>query len=177
MVLFEFAKTNPEKLDSIVENLPLIRSTNFDVALLASSIRSFGYKRDIHIWITSNDFENANLMILMGYIILGHPEWKKGRIKIFTIHPKSELDKQAENLKDLIDSGRLPISANNIEMIPKSTEQEDKAIINNLSRDADLTIIGYRNELVKHNHSAVFSGFDNLGDILFINSSSQKEIK
>lgn len=177
MILFEYDKQNPERLDDIIDNFPLIKSTDFDVALLASSVRSFGYKRDIHIWITSNDFENANLMILMGYIILGHREWRNGRIKIFTIQAKSELDKQAEKLKGLIDSGRLPISANNIELIPKSIDQEDKGIINNLSKDADLTIIGYRNELVKHNHSQVFSGFDNLGDILFINSSSQKEIK
>lgn len=177
MLLFEFDKTNPEKLEDIIDNFPLVKSTDFDVALLASSVRSFGYKRDIHIWITSNDFENANLMILMGYIILGHPEWKKGRIKIFTIQHKAELDKHSDTLKKLIDSGRLPISANNIELIPKSTEQDDKTIINSRSKDADLTIIGYRNELVKHNHSQVFLGFDNLGDILFINSSSEKEIK
>ncbi len=36
------------------------------------------------------DYENANLMILLSYIILGHSDWKNGEIKIFATFPKEE---------------------------------------------------------------------------------------
>jgi hypothetical protein len=50
-------------------------------------------------------------------------------------------------------------------------------IINQYSQDADLTILGFRNELVKKKGVEVFDGFDNIGETLFINTNKQKEIK
>ncbi len=180
MILFEFPKDlakGEEKLNQIVENFPVIKSTNFDICVLASSIKNFGFKRNINIWITSNDYDNANLMILMAYIVLGHSEWKKGNIKIFALYPEKELQDQKNKLLDLINSGRLPISSNNIELISKDDEHSEKTIINEHSADADLTIIGFRKELVKHNNADVFKGYDKLGDILFVNTNQQKAIK
>lgn len=177
MALFEFKKDDSKGLSDIVDNLPLIKSSGFDACLLSSSIRNFGFKRQIDIWITSNDYANANLMILMGYIILGHKEWAKGNIRIFALYPEEELQKQKEKLSELIHSGRLPISQNNIELITKDDKQDDKVIINNRSADADLVIMGFSQELVKHNHEEVFLGYDKLGDMLFLNTSQTVEIK
>lgn len=177
MIMFEYEKDEPAILDDIVDNFQLIKATNFDVCILASSIRSFGYRRSIHIWITSNDYENANLMILLGYIILGHPEWKKGAIKIFALYPEAELMDQKDKLLSLIDSGRLPISQNNIELVVQDKSKDVKSIINSRSQDADLTLLGFRKEVIKHNQSEVFKGYDELGDVLFINTNTQKEIK
>ncbi len=176
MIMFEFSKDQPDNLDDIVDNYALIKSTGFDVCILGSSVRSFGFKRTINIWITSSDFENANLMILMGYIILGHPDWKRGSIKIFTIFPEEELLKEKDKLLALIQSGRLPISPKNIELIPKSPDKDDKTIINEHSKDADLTILGFRNEVLKHQGSSLFQGYDKVGDILFVNTVQEKVI-
>jgi len=177
MVLLEYEKENPSNLKEIIENVPLIKTTGFDVAILSSSIRNFGFKSSIHVWITSGDYANANLMILMAYIITGHSEWKSGNIKIYAVYPKEQLTSQKEKLQDLIHSGRLPISKNNIEVISKEESADLKTIINQKSKDADLTIIGFRSELVKHEGEKVFQGYDSLGDILFFNSTEQKEIK
>lgn len=177
MILFEFDKGNTEPLTHIVDNFQLIKSTGFDVCILGSTIRGFGAKSNIHIWITSNDYENANLMILLGYIILGHSEWKKGKIKIMALYPEDELQEQKKKLLHLIDSGRLPISSNNIELVAKKEDQDYKMIINQYSKDADLTILGFRNELVKKKGVEVFDGFDHIGETLFINTNKQKEIK
>ena len=84
---------------------------------------------------------------------------------------------QKIKLLHLIDSGRLPISSNNIELVAKKEDQDYKAIINQYSKDADLTILGFRNELVKKKGVEVFDGFDNIGETLFINTNKQKEIK
>ncbi len=177
MILLEFEKGKPEELKDFMNNFNLIKSTGFDVCLLASSIRNFGFKRSLHIWITPTDFSNANLMILMGYIILGHPEWSKGEIKIFVIHPVDEQKGQREKLLELIDQGRLPISSHNILMIPKMEGQDDRDIINEYSKDADLTFIGFRSEILKHNGLDIFNGYDGVGDVLFMNTEKEKEIK
>jgi len=44
------------------------------------------------------DFENANLMILLSYILLGHPDWEKAFIKIFSTCPAGEKEKETEKL-------------------------------------------------------------------------------
>ena len=176
MILFEYAKHRSDNLQDIVDNFQLVKSTDFDICILASSDRKFGIKNDIHIWITSQDYANANLMILMAYIILGHPEWRKGSIKIFVISSEEEIETQREKLLSMINSGRLPISRNNIQFILQEIEKDSRAIINKESKDADLTIIGFREELIRHKEADVFDGYDGIGDILFMNTSKEKMI-
>ncbi len=177
IILLEAEKGKTSELESFAEDFSLIKAAGFDLCLLTSSIRNFGYKKSIHIWITAKDFSNANLMILLAYIILGHPQWKKGSIKIFTMYPQEHLDEQKTKILDLIASGRLPISSNNIEMISQTEGEDEKTIINNLSKDADLTFIGFRAETVKHLGVGIFEGYDKLGDVLFVNTDNIKEIK
>jgi amino acid transporter len=177
MILFEFSRTNPETLIEVLKNHRLLESTNFDICVLNTSYKGFGYKRDIHIWISIMDFENANLMILLAYIILGHPEWRKGQIKIFATHPPDDMERKREDLLKLIKSGRLPISPSNVELIPVDSVTDTKAIISNKSVDADLTIIGFRSELIKVEGIKIFSDYEDIGNILFVSSTKEKEIK
>ena len=87
LILFEFSRTDPGNLKEITANYQIVESAGFDICILNTSYKSFGYKNEIHIWISPEDYVNANLMILLGYIILGHPDWKKGKIKIFALYP------------------------------------------------------------------------------------------
>ena len=178
MILFEFSRTESESLSRSLENYSLIQSAGFDVCILNTSYKGFGDKKVIHIWITSYDYENANLMILLAYIILGHPEWRKGYIKIFAIYNEKELKERREKLLSLIKSGRLPIAASNIELISSDQQRNTKELIAESSADADLTIVGFRHELVKAKGVDVFTGFhENVGNILFVSSQKEKEIK
>ena len=52
-----------------------------------------------------------------------------------------------------------------------------KSIINKNSKNSDLTIIGFRNELVKKQKLDIFEGYKELGNILFVNSIQEKEIE
>ena len=176
MLMFEFSKTNPGSLKDIIDNYTLIKSVDFDVSILRSSERGFGFKHEIHIWITSKDYQNANLMILLGYIILGHPEWKQGLIKLFAIYPEEEIKEQKEALLELITSGRLPISANNLEVISQKHDTPLKEIINAKSQSADLTIVGFRSEILKRKSADLFAGYEKLSNVLFVNSTEEKEI-
>lgn len=175
MILLEFSRTDPGDFPEALTNFNLLKSTHFDICVLNTSYKGFGYKKEVHIWITSQDYENANLMILMAYILLGHPEWNKGIIKIFALYPKKSMERQRENLVSLIQSGRLPISPGNVELIAQEENQDYKAIIEKKSIDADLTIIGFRDKDISQGID-LFSGFGDVGNILFVNADKQKEI-
>jgi len=177
MVLFEFDKANPETLNEIIDNISLVSAGNFDIGILASCSKQISYKNGIHIWIRSIDSENSNLLILLSFIILGHPDWKKADIKIFEIAKSDEINDAKIRMKELVLNGRLPINTNNIEIIPQQDDISPKTLINKKSKDAGLTLIGFREETLKHEKEHLFEGFDELGNILFIYSNVQKTIE
>lgn len=177
LLLVEFSKLQPDNLPDIIDNFKLVKSVEFDLLILASTERGYGLRRSIHIWITSNDYGNANQMILLAYIILGHREWRHGFIKIFAIFQEESCDEERIRLYTLIETGQLPISPHNIEVIPRKQDIDPRTIINQKSKDADLTIIGFREELVRHEGVRVFEGYEGIGNTLFVNAASQIEIK
>ena len=177
MALFEFSKDHPENLNDIIDNLNLIKSAEFDLCILGSSEKEFGVKRNIHIWLKPKDLENGNLMILMGYVIMGHPEWRKAEIKISAVFPESEINQVESDLLERIKLGRLPISPHNLELITQKSDVNIRDIINAKSRDADLTILGFRTESIKQLGEEVFMGYDEIGNVLFVNASRHKIIE
>ncbi len=177
MIMFEFSKQTLEGLDDIVDNFSLIKAINYDVCVLAVSDKSFGHRSEMHIWVDPDNIESANLMILLGYIMLGHPDWKRGVIKIFAIFPEQKIESEKQRLMDMILSGRLPISSNNIEVLPQKLDIDARTIINEKSQEADLCLIGFRTEVIKHNGVDSFTGYDKIGNILFVNTSEQIVIK
>lgn len=174
LILFEFSRTDPGNLKEITANYSLVESAGFDICILNTSYKSFGYKKEIHIWISSEDYRNANLMILLGYIILGHPDWKKGHIKIFALYPEEYMEEKRKQLLELIKTGRLPISPSNISMVPFET-QNRKEVIMKYSADADLTLIGFTSEMLT-NIEELSEGYQDLGNILFVSSNRAKAI-
>jgi amino acid transporter len=174
LILFEFSRTDPGNLKEITGNYSLVESAGFDICILNTSYKSFGYKKEIHIWISPEDYVNANLMILLGYIILGHPDWKKGKIKIFALYPEESIEEKRKQLMELIKAGRLPISPSNISMVPFETGNR-KSVIMKYSADADLTLIGFATEALK-NIEELSEGYNDLGNILFVSSNRAKAI-
>ena len=177
LLIFEFSKNKPEELDNILDNFNLIKSVDFDIVVLGASERGFGLKREIHIWITASNYENATLMILLSYIIMGHQEWRHAQIKIFALYPEDIIEEERNRLFLLIQAGQLPISPNNIEFIVRRHDTNTHDIIAQKSRDADLTIVGFRTETVDRKGKVIFEGYENIGNMLFVNTASQKEIK
>jgi amino acid transporter len=176
MILFEFSQTEPEALEEALNTHDIIYATGFDLCILNTSYKGFGYKKQIHIWITPADFDNANLMILLGYIIMGHPEWKEGIIKIFALYQPEAVTRRMEELKELIKEGRLPISLANINLISAGGDKGTREIIGDVSADADLTIVGFRHEQLTAEGYKLFTGYDKLGNVLFVSADKKKEI-
>lgn len=177
MIIFEASLDLEEDTSRITENIPLANSGNYDIAVLYNKAIKINYSKDIHLWIKSNDTENANLIILLSFIIYGHPIWKNSEIRIFAICKENEYKETKLKMQELISNGRLPITESNIKIIEQPESISAKTLINEKSADSALTIIGFRLESVKHSGMEVFSGYDNLKTILFVNSYSLKIIE
>ncbi|VBB43412.1 Amino acid transporter [uncultured Paludibacter sp.] len=177
MVIFEYDKKEPHELEDIVDNFRMVDAGGFDVCILASSSKPIIHKNGIHIWLNSFTNENSNLMILLSFIILGHPEWRKGNIKIFNVCREKEQDDVKARMKELMESGRMPITSNNVEIIVRPDNVTMKTLINEYSQDAGLTMIGFDNNSFKNGDTSLFTGYESVGDLLFVYSHKPKEIE
>lgn len=175
-ILFEYSANATEPLTDILDNVGLIKDASFDLLLLRTTEKGFGYKHEIHIWLTADDYVHGNLMILLAYIILGHPEWRGGLIKIFAVYPEAELKQQKEQLLNTIGEGRLPISSHNVEFIARKKDTSLKGVIRQRSQDADLTLLGLQVEKLETQQEEIFTGYGNLANILFVHTDSIKVI-
>jgi hypothetical protein len=175
-MLLEFDKKKPVNLKQIIENFSLIETANYDVCILGSSPRELKPRNGIHIWIRNIDFNNANLMILLGFIISSHPDMKRSYIKIFEISLEEDPDITRGKLLELIQSGRLPISERNIEILRPENQGDIKFLVKEKSADAALTILGFHSEQVRHAGEKVFKGYEDTGDTLFVNAREKQEI-
>ena len=177
LILLEYCDDELDSFEDIISNFNLLQATGYDVAILRSSNTKIDNKQEIHIWISSRDYKNSNMMILLGYMIHGHPDWKNAEIKVHSIYTNDEeFDIYRERMFNFIESGRLPISPRNLNMVPQKEGENIKSIINKNSKKSDLTIIGFQNELVKKQKLDIFEGFNELGNILFVNSIEEKDI-
>ncbi len=177
MVIFEYDKESPDNLKDIIDNFGLVKSGYFDICILASGREQIKYGNNINVWIKSTDTDNANLMIMLSFVILGHPDWKKANIKIFETCKAGHEQEAFGKMEELVKTGRLPITSKNIEIITEKENVSIKNIINERSTDAGLTIIGFRAEQIKFEGEELFNGYENLGTILFANSHHQVEIE
>lgn len=114
---------------------------------------------------------------MLGFIILGHPQWRKSHIRIFEVCKPQDLEKTRKNIEELLQSGRLPITFKNVEMVTQDEETNIKKIVCEKSAKAGLTIIGFHSDSIKHSGGSLFKGYESIGTTIFVNSVSQKYIE
>lgn len=175
-ILFEFDKKNPDNLHQIIENLNLVRSGNYDIAILGASNKGVNFKEGIHIWIQKLDVRNINLMIYLSYIIIAHPDWKHSKIKIFLLTEEQEKESTRDKLNELISAGRLPISHQNVDLISYDETIHIKTHVNERSYKAGLTMIGFLPEQIKAEGEKILMGYEEMGDVLFVNATREINI-
>ncbi len=176
MVVFEYDQTQPEELDRILTNIALTKAGDYDVCVFGIGKSGIRFRNGIHVWIRPLDYLNANLMILLGYIILSHPDWEKRTIKIFSICAPDQVQQIREQLTHLVEEGRLPITLSNIEIVPVLGNRAVHEIIYEKSQRAGLTIIGFREEHIKQRGIEYFHDFSQLENVLFVNASQGRKI-
>jgi hypothetical protein len=84
---------------------------------------------------------------------------------------------ERKDFEELIRTGQLPISMNNVQFISRDSESDLRSLIKERSRDADLIILGFVEEAIKRFETSMFDGYEGLSNILFINTKEEKQIK
>lgn len=173
-MLFEFDYDEKENLTDIIDGCHFAALVDYNICVLRSSEHHFGYKQNIHIWLTPGDYRNANLMILIAYIIMGHPEWKNCEVDLFAAFEEKELNKELARLNKLIDKGRIPISHKNVKRMPWDKNVKTyEALVSENSNMSDLVIMGFSVTKLSKEKGAFFRKFDNINEVLFVRAGQK----
>ncbi len=167
-IMFEFDADKPDDLTEIIEGCHFAAAAEHNICILRSSERHFGYKQKIDIWLTPGDLRNANLMIMLAYIMIGHPEWKGCELKLYMTFIRGEIGQDKDQIKEYIAKGRLMLSPKNIQLVPLDSENLfDDAVVQNSER-SDLVITGFSLSKLQQDEGQFMKGFSAIKDILFV---------
>ncbi|MDH4349990.1 MAG: amino acid permease [Gemmatimonadota bacterium] len=173
-ILFEFSYQDDENVRQEVRDGVLLASAvQMNSLVLRHGDHFFGQRRDIHLWLTWHDYGNASLMILLAYILLGHPDWEDAEIRIFAAYPKEEVDERRAQLLDMIVSGRLPISRKNLRVIPTDAKVDFHQLVASRSADADLVVLGLTADRLSERGEELLVKHPDLKDVLFVSAQQR----
>ena len=176
-ILFEFTQQDSKDVvRSIVDQCEFAANTDMTLMVLRHCETHFGNRDSIHVWLTWNDNANANTMILLSYIILGHPDWMKAQVQVFAALPGAEVEETRKKFSQLINEGRLPISEKNIEYIVTENTEAFRRLVYERSGEADLTVVGFNMQGLEERGPEVFTNHAKLHDVLFVRAPRQIKI-
>ena len=171
-VLLEFDKEHPEEVEETLRGARLAADSNFNVLVLRSAKYRFGYRSSIHLWMTEDNLSNAPLMLMLAYIIVGHPEWRRAEIRFFACLDSEHAEQETHHLSDMMAVGRLPISRQNVTSVCCATPEELEKEVAALSSKADLVIAGMTAGTLRTDQAEEsLRAFGGANDVLFVHSS------
>ncbi len=173
-VLFEFSiHDDADAIDEILDGSHLTSVTHMNSLVLRHGEYFFGNRASIHIWLTWHDYRNANLMILLAYILLAHPDWHHAQICVFAAFPRQEADMQVARLRGMVSDGRLPISERNLRIFPTDSPEGFEELVLQQSRAADLVVLGFTQKRLQRKGAELLQRFPLLRDVLFVSAEEQ----
>jgi hypothetical protein len=171
-ILFEFSTHDaPAVADQIVDSAAFCSRTKKNLLVLRHGDHHFGAKQQVHIWLTRDDHENATLMMLLAYILLGHRAWSDAEISIFAALPKKELRAERERLYAMISTGRIPVAARKIRFLSVQDPRAFRRLVQRLSEPADLVIMGFTLGRLASDGAETFQRHPELRDVLFVSAA------
>ena len=176
-LLFEFDKDRPEEIDELAQAALLVSGSLFNVLVLRSTAFRFGYRSSIHVWVTDDNLENASMMMLLAYIIVGHPEWRRAQIRLFACFGSGETVQEVDRLSRLMTEGRLQISHQNVTTLECRIGESLEREVARHSASADLVIAGLEaSNLNPEAAREALMRYQGANDVLFVHSSEQISI-
>ena len=177
-VLFEFSIHDPfSTVEQVVTGCDMAAVPRMNRLVLRHGDHYFGNRSDIHLWLTWHDYRNANLMILLAYVLLGHPDWRQGEIKIFAAFPHAQVERESAKLIAMIQDGRLPITYKNVEVIPTDDSVDFGKLVEERSAHADLVVLGFTAARLRDKGGELFQRHPQLKDVLFVSSEEEIDIE
>lgn len=176
--LFEFSvHDGPEVLREIHDGCQMSSVAHMNALVLRHGDHFFGSRSEVHVWLTWHDYKNANLMILLAYILLGHPDWEHAEIRVLAAFPQGEVAEQRAKLEEMIDTGRLPITRKNLRIIGTDDQVDYNQLVEQRSSSADLVICGFTDERLRDKGPDHFLRHPGLRDVLWVQAQQQLPIE
>jgi amino acid transporter len=173
-ILFELGGHDGEEVaEEVFQGLRLSSASKMNRLVLRHSDNFFGSRKTIHVWLTWNDARNANLMILLSYIFLGHEDWMDAEVTIFAAYPRREARERTEELSEMIAGGRLLISEKNVRVIPTDDRIDFEKLVEARSSGADLVLVGFTETRLERRGAALLNRFPELRDVLFVSAEEK----
>ena len=173
-ILLEFDKSHPEEINEVMQGARLAVESLFNVLVLRSTNYRFGYRSSIHVWVTDDNLRNVPMMLLLAYILVGHPEWKRAKIRLFACSTSWDTELDADQLTTVIKEGRLPISMQNVTSVSYDSEEALEQEVLQRSAQADLVIAGLTSEDLNSNDlTEILQRYQGVHDVLFVHSIKQ----
>lgn len=170
-LLLEFGRHDgPEVIEEVVGGILMASVPGMDRLVLRHGDNFFGARKSIHVWLTWHDPQNANLMILLSYILLGHKDWEGAEVSIFAAYPQAEVRERREEINEMISEGRLLISEKNVRVIPTDGTIDFERLVEARSSEADLVMIGFEDSRLRLKGGEVFLDYPELRDVLFVSA-------
>ncbi len=177
-IVFEFSvHDGPEVVDEAREGVELAAAVGMNCLVLRHGDHHFGNRASIHVWLTQHDYRNASLMILLSYIMLGHPDWQRAELSIFAAYPESDVGDRTETLQRMISTGRIPVSQKNVSIIPTRADIDFERLVEARSAEADLVLMGFSEELLHHRGKSVLLRHSGLKETLWVAASETIEME
>ena len=176
-VLLEFNRDNPDEIEEVEEGIRLVANSLFNVLVLRSTGYRFGYRSSIDVWVTEDNLKNAPMMLLLAYIIVGHPDWRRAEIRLFACSEATDAEREADRLSTLMKEGRLPISMHNVTSVSYSSQKALEEEIEHRSSQSDLVIAGLTGEdLYSEKLAKMLRSYAAANDVLFVHAIEQISI-
>ena len=177
-VMFEFSIHDSQKVAGEVHDECLLAAaTDMDLLVLRHGDQFFGSREQVDIWLTWHDYENAPLMILLCYILVGHTAWHRAEIRIFAAVPEAEAAEETARLEEMVATGRIPVSARNLVILPTDADASFTDLVQEHSARSDLVVLGFTTERLRDKGVELLQRHGGLGDVLFVCARRQLRIE
>src|SRR4029453_7008445 len=101
-----------------------------------NSGKNFGQRQRIHIWLNWHDSDNAPLMTILAYILVGHRVWRRAEISIFAAFPAAEVEEQRRRFEVMMEQGRIQIRKENVRFHSVNDGATYHSLVENASAQA-----------------------------------------
>ena len=170
-ILFEFDRENIDEISDVGQGARLAINSMFNVLILRSTKYRFGYRSSIHVWVTEENLMNAPMMLMLAYIVVGHPEWRRAEIQLFACFESEDAERETDRLSAWMREGRLPISEQNVTSVSCSNGEALEEEVSHYSSQADLVIAGVTAEnLEPEVATQTLRCYAGANDVLFVHS-------
>ena len=107
-------------------------------------------------------------MILLAYILLGHPDWSGGEITLHAAFPRAEVSVRAEELREMTADGRLLISEKNLKIFATDDGEGFDRLVEVKSAEADLVMRGFTEATLGTRGASLLRRHEALRDVLWV---------